>query len=121
MYEEISDSAGSDSAIQNNSAENISVSVKSAENTLHDSELINIFPELANLDKYDFDRQTEIFEQILKSIGKYTITDRTLWLINPHYETKFGMHPLKLPKCLALIPYVRNFFTTSCFYVLGMD
>ena len=63
----------------------------------------------------------EIFENILKSIGKFTIADRTLWLINPHYETKFGMHPLKLPKCLALIPYVRNFFTTSCFYVLGMD
>jgi hypothetical protein len=63
----------------------------------------------------------EIFENMLKSIGKFTIADRTLWLINPHYETKFGMHPLKLPKCLALIPYVRNFFTTSCFYVLGMD
>ena len=75
MYEEISDSAGSDSAgsdsaIQNNSAENISVSVKSAENTLHDSELINIFPELANLDKYDFDRQTEIFEQILSHLRR---------------------------------------------------
>ena len=70
MYEEISDSAGSDSAIQNNSAENISVSGKSAENTLHDSELINIFPELANLDKYDFDRQTEIFEQILSHLRR---------------------------------------------------
>ena len=63
----------------------------------------------------------EIFENILKSIGKFTIADRTLWLINPHYETKFGMHPLKLPKCLALIPYVRNFFTTSCFFMLSMD
>ena len=63
----------------------------------------------------------EIFENILKSIGKFTIADRTLWLINPHYETKFGMHPLKLPKCLSLIPYVRDFFTTSCFFMLSMD
>lgn len=62
----------------------------------------------------------ELFEQLLKTIGKFIITDRTLWLINPHYETKFGLRPLQLPKCLAIIPYVRNFFTTSCFYVLTM-
>ena len=62
----------------------------------------------------------ELFEQLLKTIGKFIITDRTLWLINPHYETKFGLHPLQLPKCLAIIPYVRNFITTSCFYVLTM-
>lgn len=96
MYEEISDSAGSDSAgsdsaIQNNSAENISVSVKSAENTLHDSELINIFPELANLDKYDFDRQTEIFEQILSHLrreldGKSGKSD------NPHNPVNSGKY-----------------------------
>ncbi len=63
----------------------------------------------------------ELFEQILKDIGEFIITDRTLWLINPHYETKFGLHPLQLPKCFAIIPYVRNFFTTSCFYVLRVE
>jgi len=61
----------------------------------------------------------EMFEHLLKSIGKLTITDRTLWLINPHYETKFGFRPLQVPPCLANIPYVRNFYTTSCFYVLS--
>lgn len=60
----------------------------------------------------------ELFERVLKSIGTFAITDRTLWLINPHYETKFRLHPRRLPSWLGAIPYVRNFFTTSCFYVL---
>ena len=60
----------------------------------------------------------ELFERLLKSIGMLSIADRTLWLVNPHYETKFGLRPRRLPTCLGVIPYVRNFFTTSCFYVL---
>ena len=60
----------------------------------------------------------ELFERTLKSIGTLTIADRTLWLINPHYETKFGLRPRRLSKWLSAIPYVSNYFTTSCFYVL---
>ena len=63
----------------------------------------------------------ELFERTLKSIGSLTIADRTLWLVNPHYETKFGLRPRRLPKWLSAIPYVRNFFTTSCFYVLSCN
>ena len=61
----------------------------------------------------------ELFERILKAVGTFTIKDRILWLVNPHYETKFGLRPRRLPRCLGAIPYVRNFFTTSCFYMLS--
>ena len=61
----------------------------------------------------------ELFERTLKSIGTLTIADRTLWFINPHYEAKFGLHPRRLPTWLSAIPHVRNYFTTSCFYVLA--
>lgn len=60
----------------------------------------------------------ELFERVLKNIGTFDIIDRTLWLINPHYETKFRLHPRQLSRCLGAIPNIRNFFTTSCFYVL---
>ena len=54
----------------------------------------------------------------MESIDMFNIADRTLWLINPYYETKFGLRPQRLPRGLGAIPYVRNFFTTSCFYML---
>ena len=59
----------------------------------------------------------ELFERILKAVGLFTTKDRILWFVNPHYETKFRLHPRRLPRCLGAIPYVRNFFTTSCFYI----
>lgn len=60
----------------------------------------------------------ELFEKILKDSCTLAIKDRTLWFINPHYETKFGLRPRLLPKWIAWLPYMRNFFTTSCFYIL---
>lgn len=63
----------------------------------------------------------EMFEQTLKKIDALFIKDRILWLINPHYETKFRLRPRLLPKWLARIPYLRDFFTTSCFYVLAHE
>lgn len=38
-----------------------------------------------------------------------------LYLFNPHYEVKFGFPPRKLSKGISMIPYVRDFFSTSCF------
>ena len=61
----------------------------------------------------------ERFEKTLKICGTFTIKDRTLWLVNPHYETKFHLRPRRLPKWLGSIPCIRNFFTTSCFYILA--
>lgn len=63
----------------------------------------------------------ELFEQTVGLTPQLRIIDRTLWLVNPHYETKFGLRPRLLPRWLASVPRVRNFFTTSCFYVLACN
>lgn len=59
----------------------------------------------------------EQFRRILEQTG-YQIVDQQLYLINPHYEVKFGLSPRKLNKVLSSVPYIRNFFSTSCFYLL---
>ena len=59
----------------------------------------------------------ESFESMLKTTV-LRITNRQLWLINPHYQVKFGLSPRKLNKVIAYIPILRNFFSTSCFYIL---
>lgn len=50
--------------------------------------------------------------------ARYQIVDRNLWFINPHYEQKFGLKPRRLWPFLGRIPYLRNYFSTSCFYLL---
>ena len=57
------------------------------------------------------------FEQLLHQAA-LTIVDRTLFFINPHYETKFRLKPRKLSALIEKMPYIRNFCTTSCFYLL---
>ncbi len=59
----------------------------------------------------------EAFEEIV-SLTKWNIEERTLYLINPHYETKYGLTPRKLPDCISNIPYLRDYASTSCFYLL---
>ncbi|MCK9300914.1 MAG: methyltransferase domain-containing protein [Bacteroidales bacterium] len=59
----------------------------------------------------------EQFESLIKE-ADYKIINRELYFINPHYETKFGLKPRILSPILARIPYIRNFFTTTCFYLL---
>ncbi len=58
----------------------------------------------------------ELFEKSAKE--DFAIVNWTPWLINPHYETKFGLRPKRLSRFIGHIPYVRNFFTTSSFYIL---
>lgn len=60
----------------------------------------------------------ELFERIVNKTN-LTIQNRQLWLINPHYEVKFGLHPCKLPHLFSSIPYLRNFLSSSCFYILS--
>lgn len=60
----------------------------------------------------------ERFEKLVRKHA-IPIVDRRLFLINPHYEVKFGLKPRRLPSLLAAVPYARNFFTTSCFYLLA--
>lgn len=59
----------------------------------------------------------EMFRSIARQTG-YQIINQQLYFINPHYETKFGLTPRKLSKIISSIPYLRNFFSTSCFYIL---
>lgn len=58
------------------------------------------------------------FERILKK-ESYSIDKRTLFFINPNYETKFGLKPRRQNKLIAAIPWVRNFFTTAAYYVVS--
>lgn len=59
----------------------------------------------------------EKFRSIAAKTG-YKIVNQQLYFINPHYETKFGLRPRKLNKAVSAVPYLRNFFSTSCFYIL---
>ena len=59
----------------------------------------------------------ESFERICKEAG-CEVLDRTLWLINPHYRVKFGMVPIRLRLGLDHIPLIRNYASSSCFYVI---
>ena len=47
------------------------------------------------------------------------ILKRQFYLINPNYKYKFGLKPRKQFKLLAGIPVVRDFFTTTVYFVLG--
>lgn len=60
----------------------------------------------------------ERFEKIINHTN-LSIKHRELWFINPHYKTKFGLTPRKLPRLLSNIPYFRNYLTSSCFYILS--
>lgn len=60
----------------------------------------------------------ELFERLVKESG-FTRLDRHLYFINPHYEAKFGMRPRSLSPAIAGIPYLRDFFSSSCFYILS--
>ena len=59
----------------------------------------------------------EHFEKLI-SRTSLVIIERCLYLINPHYEIKFGLKPRILSRGLSNVPYLRDFFSTSCFYIL---
>jgi SAM-dependent methyltransferase len=58
------------------------------------------------------------FERILRK-EKYTVEKRTLFFINPNYQTKFGFKPREQSKLVAAVPGLRNFFTTAAYYVIS--
>jgi len=59
----------------------------------------------------------ERFERLAKKHG-YSIAQKTHYLINPNYETKFGLKPRKQFALIQNIPYLRNFLTTAGYYAL---
>lgn len=60
----------------------------------------------------------ERFKRILK-MEKYTVNKEVYYLINPNYQTKFGLKPRKQNKLISSVPWVRNFFTTAMYYVIS--
>ena len=59
----------------------------------------------------------ESFKKLIKN--EYEIVDNRCWLVNPHYEAKFGMRPRHLWRPIAAIPWLRNFFSTSTWFILS--
>ena len=59
----------------------------------------------------------ELFEKTARKAG-FAVANRHFWFINPHYKAKFGLTPRTLCKAIAAVPYVRDFFTTSAFFLL---
>ncbi len=70
------------------------------------------------LEIYDTRISIERFERILKK-EKYTTDSRTFYFINPNYEIKFGLKPRKVWGFIGAIPYLRNFFITTNYYVIS--
>jgi hypothetical protein len=58
------------------------------------------------------------FERIAKREG-FSILRKSLWLINPNFEIKFGLRPRRLPHLLGKIPFVRNFMATTGYYIIS--
>lgn len=59
----------------------------------------------------------QAFQKLCRATD-FHILDRKLYFINPHYEVKFGLTPRVLWKVISSIPFVRDFFTTSCHYLI---
>ncbi|MEL6673755.1 MAG: class I SAM-dependent methyltransferase [Bacteroidota bacterium] len=58
------------------------------------------------------------FERIARQTG-LEILARNLYLFNPIYKYKFGLEARKQAAWLVGLPWVRDFFTTCAWYVVG--
>lgn len=59
----------------------------------------------------------EAFENMVEKAEMH-VALRTLWFINPHYHQKFGLKPLREIWPFTAIKHLRNFYTTSAWYIL---
>ena len=75
-----------------------------------------IVDELENI--YSTRISLQRFEKILRT-NKLTTVSRVLYFINPNYKIKFNLAPREQFKAIAALPYVRDFFTTTAFYLVG--
>ena len=57
------------------------------------------------------------FEDLVRRAG-YRVIQRQLYLINPIYRYKFGLTPRKQLPGLRSLPWVRDFVTTTCYYLV---
>ena len=59
------------------------------------------------------------FEKAIKKEG-FHILKKSLWFINPNFEVKFGLRPRRLPRLAGNIPFLRNFVTTTAYYIISV-
>ena len=59
------------------------------------------------------------FERVIKKEG-FSILKKSLWIINPNFEIKFGLRPRRLPSFAGAIPFLRNFVATTGYYIISM-
>jgi SAM-dependent methyltransferase len=60
----------------------------------------------------------ERFERIAGETG-HRIADRRLYLVNPMYRYRYGLEPREQAAPLAAVPVLRDFVTTSAYYLLA--
>lgn len=60
----------------------------------------------------------ERLDRILKE-EKYLVKLKQPFLVNPNYEIKFGLKPRKQFSLFSAIPFLRNFVTTCCYYLVA--
>lgn len=60
----------------------------------------------------------EQFERYVRNAG-LNVLAKTHYLVNPIYKYKFGLRPRKQIALVQSLPYVRNFFTTCVYYLVG--
>jgi SAM-dependent methyltransferase len=67
-------------------------------------------------------RQTRITIERFKKIVKkenYNVCRKSYYFINPNYEIKFGLQPRVQFHLISGIPWLRNYFITTCYYILS--
>ena len=59
----------------------------------------------------------EKLEKVAHQAG-YRTVKKQFYLITPIYKYKFGLRPIPQIPLISKIPYLRNFLTTGCYYLL---
>jgi SAM-dependent methyltransferase len=57
------------------------------------------------------------FERYLDMCG-YETLKRQFFLVNPIYSAKFGLKPRRQLPLIRSLPFVRDFITTTCYYIV---
>lgn len=57
------------------------------------------------------------FERIVRRTA-YEKANRQFYLINPNYQVKFGLKPRKVIQPFSHIPFLRDLYTTTNYYIL---
>jgi len=58
------------------------------------------------------------FYKITKKSG-LKVLRKQLYFINPNYKYKFGLKPRKQARLIAALPYIRDFVSTTGYFILG--